>query len=226
MSNRLSDLTVGSIKTTKRRRRVKKAPATAEPMMEDIPDVPDLKRVPGIEPFVLPSLVVDLLFMMHRVGIESWLDAHLPNDASGVSLEAVPEQDHSTRHAILTTFEELGFEEAVRQISSIAGKDVRHRIIRRGVKRMQSLVDSANPEYPPSIVFRDKSQDVHRQTKKAELDLFLNEADVVERKDVQCGMCKSKKINAVTVQRRSADEPPDVTFSCTSCKHRWTSSAA
>lgn len=52
-------------------------------------------------------------------------------------------------------------------------------------------------------------------------DVQLNEKVEVVEGDLQCGSCKSKKIQREEMQTRSGDESATVFCRCTECAKRW-----
>lgn len=223
MSERLSDLKVGALKTTKRRtRRKKPEPIKLKtPLYDEIEDMDWLRSVDGIAPFIHPSLIIDLLAMLYRFSITALVDGMFDSEtAVDLNATSLPEST-IRRNEILKEFNESGFDAALSQLDT-----TKEDAMTLGVEAMASLVAEANPDDPNSILFVGPNQEVHRATQRLERNLFLNEPDVVERENVICGVCKSKKINARSTQRRAADEPPDVDYTCTDCGKKWTRSAA
>lgn len=58
-------------------------------------------------------------------------------------------------------------------------------------------------------------------TRTSVYDVQLNEKVNVVEGDLQCGSCKSKKIQREEMQTRSGDESATVFCRCTECGKRW-----
>ena len=89
--------------------------------------------------------------------------------------------------------------------------------------RLADAIARADPNDPGSIIFRDPTQDFHRETQKVEYSILTGDIDVQDS-DIECinPKCKAKKVKGPLIkQRASADEPPYATFQCTKCRHIW-----
>jgi DNA-directed RNA polymerase subunit M/transcription elongation factor TFIIS len=94
--------------------------------------------------------------------------------------------------------------------------------------RLLEAIAAANPANPDSIIFNDKSQVIHQETQKIEIDILTGRIDV-RKTDITCRntKCKAKAVTGpYPQQRRSADEPPTFVFICTKCKFQFSESAA
>lgn len=95
-----------------------------------------------------------------------------------------------------------------------------------GPQELIRLVGIVDPRNPEDIIFQSKWQEVHKKTEQIELSILATLPEAIERDDIQCGKCRSRKIRAYATQKRSADEPPTIFATCTQCRFAWSFSAA
>lgn len=89
MAERLSDLSVGSLKTTGKKVRGLALPSIVETQqvaithqINQIPAIQPLLQIPGIQPFLIPELVPDLIYLFQTGGLGNLQEAIQRSDPS------------------------------------------------------------------------------------------------------------------------------------------------
>ena len=85
----------------------------------------------------------------------------------------------------------------------------------------QSAWDKGEEKYPQIIRRVVGGMSVEEALIEMEPMEKEQEEEVVAEGDLQCGKCKSKRIQRVEKQTRSADESATVFCCCTECGNRW-----
>lgn len=220
--SRLGDVSIGSFTRTRRDRGAARVtPSGVETAPEISSDLSTLRGVPGIQPFLDVDLIPDLIYIMQREGLESYLDQVLPVTIPDGILPPGPAdpvvvENKVTRDRLLTTFRLYGMKQLLSSSPELNGEE----ILTLGAAALASLVEVSDPSEPESIIFEHRSQDEHRSTQKVQIELTRNEPEVQERSTIQCA-CGSRKIQTSQKQTRSADEAMTIFAQCVSCKANW-----
>lgn len=235
MSGRLSSLSVGPLKTTGQRRpRQRELPSLVlqtKQMVEaqaimTIPEMAILQQIPGIQPFLTKDFIPDLIYILQLEGVKSVAELIYPPQTE---ISAIGAREKTVQN-LINQFQINGVEavavafadnlRTASQLPNQTAQDILNAIYTRGASSLAALIQKADPADPKSIIFTNPSQDVHKKTQEIEIELILNQPDVVERDDITCE-CGSRRVRAVPVQVRRADEPPTVFAQCVACKRKW-----
>lgn len=249
MSRRLADINIGPILTGRTPRTTPTQLPTyqqmaPQPVAPQIPGLDYLQRIPGINPFLIHELIPDLLYLLDHDGLRGILEIDFPvPEESGVTLApteipADVTQNKLRRKQVMDAFQLGGVQNAINEILFPGNQPVTetaetsqlrtlylNRIREEGVMQLEQLVANANPQKPNSIIFNHRSQKVHLETQKIEIEIIQNEPELTEREGFQCE-CGSSRVQVTTKQLRRADEPPTIFARCVECKRQWRSSQA
>lgn len=232
MTTRLINRNVGALKSVKPRRKIGKLSEidvdqqiSEEQKFLNVPIVRSLySQIPELKPYLNPTLFPDILDMYWRGGIK-YLVNYINLTAEDRELKLLIDN-------LTNIVENEGIDRLKLEITKIKPdvtetqlSEIDFLIIQGAKADLVKAIGFADPNNPVSIIFNHPSQKFNRETYKIEIDMILNEPEVEERTDMQCE-CGSRKIQAIPVQMRGADEPPTILARCVVCKTKWRTSAA
>ena len=234
MANKLSNLQIGTLKTTGNRKpRAKGLPnltvqtqqAVESQALITIPELQMIQRIAGSQPFLIGDIIPDIIFMLQYEGSKAFIDT-LPQAENGdIQVQGVEPKPGSELLRILLDQTWDAFLPAIYPYGQLDARDLVNRIYNSGIQAMTVNIAAADPQNPASLIFRHSSQEIHIKTQEIEIDIIRNEPEVSERDDIQCA-CGSRRVRTVPVQIRRADEPPHIFAQCVACKIRWVFSSA
>jgi DNA-directed RNA polymerase subunit M/transcription elongation factor TFIIS len=217
--------------------------AASQPTPPRTPEWDYLQSILGIEPFMIPALIPDLIYLLQYEGLEYVLNQIYPVPvAVGISLVPVEiplevVESKLRQATVRDAFQLGGLDNVINEIVFPGTQPVinspdamrtkqqyLNNIYQSGAARLAQFVAGADPNDPNTLIFNHASQDVHRQTQKIEIELIKNEPEVVEG-NIQC-QCGNTRVQTASKQLRSADEPPTVFARCVKCKRQWKFSQA
>jgi DNA-directed RNA polymerase subunit M/transcription elongation factor TFIIS len=170
-----------------------------------------ISQIPGNQPFLIPDLIPDVIFLLQYEGAKVFLDTN-PIDPN-VNIQ------------ILVNLSWNDFLTAVLPHTQMQRQELINTIYNLGVQPLSVLFSQADPENPSSLIFNHSSQEVHVASQKIEIEIIRNEPEVTDHATEQC-VCGSKRIKTTLVQTRSGDEASTVFAECVKCHKKWKFSAA
>ena len=193
---------------------------TQEQVLMNLPEVQPLMAVHGIQPFIRPDLVADLIDMYQWGGISHVIATLNLDDPDQTPAELLNE--------LMLTYAEqglAGLSESINEIRRIQPEvdlPTLEGIFREGaVTSLTELIQRSDPADPTSIIFNHPTQRLNQETEKVDIDMIRNEPEVAERFDMDPCECGSRKIRPRTVQHRGGDESWDIYATCVVCKRDW-----
>lgn len=223
MSRNLANRSIGALRSGRRRTAQPEVPTVSvaaqvetQNVLLSMPEYQVLLNVPGIQPYLVPALLPDLLYFLTYDGAEALINAYYLSRAQELRL--------AFRNGGLDGF----FATINPEMTSEQRSTLTTELYAQGAQVLAQVINRADPSRPESIIFQHPSQEVHRQTQKVEIDLIKDEPELVERTDIQCRntRCGARRIQTAIVQTRSADEPATVFARCVACKSQWQFSLA
>lgn len=252
MSGKLSNLNIGPLKIVETRKPKPQTPSTVSSTQPSVKtqvlaipqELQIIAQIPGSGPYLTVDLLPDTVFLLQYEGSKAFLET-LPKDENGNIV--VGNLEPIKPNALLQTLVNQTWEMFLTSLypyTQLQPSEIQTRIYNEGIQPLSILfAQTTQSDYssqvaqgipsnqitqvrnPTLLVFEHSSQDIHVKTQKIEIEIIKNEPEVVERDDIQCA-CGSKRVRAVPVQIRRADEPPTIFAQCVKCKLRWNFSSA
>lgn len=231
MASKLSDIKVGPLVTKRRRKEPivntsQLIQTTESQALATIPELVRLQQIDGSQPFLTRDLIPDVIYMLRYEGSQALIDTLPGGQNDIIEVQGAPPVRKEDLLETLKTDTWETFLTNLYPYTRLQLGDLQNRIYNAAVLPMTMLFASANSRDPDSIIFQHSTQNIHAQTQKIEIELIKDEPEITERQDLQCTSCGERRIRAIPVQVRRADEPPTIYAQCVSCKHRWSFSSA
>ena len=188
------------------------------------PEIDVIRQIPGIQPFLTPDLILDVIFIFQYEGAKAYIDSLTtkPIDKNLMDVMINWPWDHFLN--VLSEFTKVGIPELTNIMYRYGMERLANLLTLRDPSRDGHLL--FDPENPSSLIFNHPSQEKNAADLEVEKDIIRNEPDVADHATEQCHECKSKRIRLVSVQTRSADEPPTIFAECVNCRKKWKFGAA
>lgn len=254
--NRLTDVTIGSLKTTGARRTRTQAPPAApipeSPVQAAAPEVLNemqrLQQVPGIQPFLSADLIPDLIYLLQSEGIEGVIQEAYPipqpppgqNDiAQPAPVDPQLVKNQQRRSTVKTAFRSSGIRGAVLEMI-FPGQEPTEEEVAASANTQSTLIDSiynhgtqrlavlvaAANPSDPSSIIFQHPSQNVHRTTQQVQIELIKNEPDVVERTTIQCACGSGRVRTTTVQTRRADEPPTVFAQCVVCKSKWKMSAA
>jgi DNA-directed RNA polymerase subunit M/transcription elongation factor TFIIS len=172
------------------------------------PDIQFIRSITNMEPFIIPELIPDLIYMMKYEGIKSITDDY----------------------EMIQIFEAFGFETFVAKYLEkfdVDQETLITTIYNSGGTILMNKALEADPKNPKSIMFILPFQDVNAKTQEIEYTIKYKDPEIPVNATVSCKYgCSGKRVKTISVQMRRADEAATVVAYCGECRKQWRFSSA